>query len=158
QGTTPRAGQTPSRACAAAILSCRAAAPNISHRAGLPGDRGRDNPQVRFDADYPRGLPERRPAPSRNSPPILAACRAVGQDATSSSSPRPVLPTNISVPAHVARHYGEFDSGKPDSGDGAAAASRPVTSVIVDRPQAISVMSSRIEHAVLQKLISLAPQ
>jgi hypothetical protein len=67
QGTTPRAGQTPSRACAAAILSCRAAAPNISHRAGLPGDRGRDNPQVRFDADYPRSQPERRPAPSRNS-------------------------------------------------------------------------------------------
>ena len=69
----------------------------------------------------------------------------------SSSCPRPVLPTNISVPAHVARHYGEFASGKPDSGAAAAGASRPVTSVIVGGSQAISVMSSRIEHAVLQE-------
>ncbi len=87
QATTPRAGPTPSPAYAAAILSGRVGAPNVSHRASLPGDRGPDlpgdrgpdlpgdrgphNSQVRFDADYPRWQPARRPAPSRNSPKFL---------------------------------------------------------------------------------------
>ena len=64
--------------------------------------------------------------------------------------PRPVLLISISVPAHAARHYGEFASEKPDSGAAADAVS-VVTSVIVDRPQTLSVMSPRIEHAVLQE-------
>ena len=78
-------------------------------------------------------------------PQNLAVCRAAGLAATSCSCPRPVLPINISVPAHAARHYGEFASGKPDSGADASVASRVVTSVIVDHRQASSVMSPRIE-------------
>jgi hypothetical protein len=69
----------------------------------------------------------------------------------SCSCPRPVLLINISVPAHAARHYGEFASEKPDSGTDANGAFSVVTSVIVDRPKALSVMSPCIEHAVLQE-------
>jgi hypothetical protein len=67
------------------------------------------------------------------------------------SSPRLVLPINISVPAHVVRRYGEFASGKPDRGADVGTASQVVTSVIVDHPQAFSVMSPPIEHAVPQE-------
>jgi hypothetical protein len=58
---------------------------------------------------------------------------------------------NISVPAHAARHYGEFASEKPDSGADASMASLVVTAVIVDHPQALSVMSPSIEQAILQE-------
>ena len=125
------------------------AAPTLPSRAGFAGDRSPDH--VRFDTDYPRRHPERRPAPSRNSPENLAVCRAADLGATSCSCPRPVLPINISVPAHAARHYGEFASGKPDSGADAGVASLAVTSVIVDHRQATSVMSPRIEHAILEE-------
>jgi hypothetical protein len=64
---------------------------------------------------------------------------------------RRVLLINISAPAHAARHYGEFASGKPDSGADAGVASLVVTSVIVDHHQAISVMSPRIEYSVLEE-------
>ena len=89
-----------------------------------------------------------RPAKIR---PQSAIYRAADLGATFCSCPRPVLPINISVPARAARHYGEFASEKPDSGADASVAFLVVTSVIVDRPQAISVMSPRIEHAVLQE-------
>ena len=72
--------------------------------------------------------------------------------------PRPVIPSDVSAPAHAARHYGEFASGKPDSGADAGVASLVVTSVIVDHRQARSVMSPRIEHAVREEYVSLAPQ
>jgi hypothetical protein len=49
------------------------------------------------------------------------------------------------------RRYGEFASEKPDSGADAGVASVVVTSVIVDRPQALSVMSPGIEHAILRE-------
>jgi hypothetical protein len=77
--------------------------------------------------------------------------RAADLGATSCFSPRSVLPINISVPAHAARHYGEFASAKPDSGADASVASRLVTSVIVDHRRAKSVMSPRIEQAVVQE-------
>jgi len=64
---------------------------------------------------------------------------------------RPVLPINISVPAHAARHCGEFASAKPDSDADGSTAFLVVTSVIVDHRQTNSVMSPRIEQAVLQE-------
>ena len=43
--------------------------PHASHRAGFTRDGSPDH--VRFDTDYPRRHPERRPAPRRNSPRFL---------------------------------------------------------------------------------------
>ncbi len=82
---------------------------------------------------------------------VLSVCRAAGLDATCCSFPRPVLPINISVPAHAARHYGEFASAKPDSSAAAGVASLVVNSVIVDHPKTTSIMSPRIELAVLEE-------
>ena len=98
-------------------------------------------PLIRY-RNFPVGtqsVGQHQPAPQN-----LVACRVVGPQA--SSCPRPVPPTSISVPAHVARHYGVFASGKPGTRPPGAAVSRPVTSVIVDCPQATKVMSSCIEH------------
>jgi hypothetical protein len=49
------------------------------------------------------------------------------------------------------RHYDEFVSEKLDSDADAGVASSVVTSIIVDRPQALSVMSPGIEHAILRE-------
>lgn len=71
QGTPTRTGPTPSRAAAAASSFCRARTPNTVHRVDLVGDRSPEHIHIRFDTNYSRRLPERRPAPSRNLPRIL---------------------------------------------------------------------------------------
>jgi hypothetical protein len=65
--------------------------------------------------------------------------------------PRPVLPINISVPAHAAGHYGEFASAKPASNADGSKAFLVVTSVVVDHRRASSVMSLCIERAAIQE-------
>jgi len=82
---------------------------------------------------------------------ILGSGPVVAQAATSCSAGRRVLPSGFSARAHAARLYGEFASGKLDSSTVADAASLVVTSVIVDHHQTTSVMSPRIEHAVLEE-------
>ena len=123
--------------------------PNASRRAGL---RRSIEAQTTPSPIRHRLSPARQPGEASAQPKFsenLAVCRAAGLAATSCSCPRPVLPINISVPAHAARHYDEFDSGKPDSGADAGVASLVVTLRHRGPPQALSVMSSCIEHAVL---------
>ena len=125
------------------------AAPTPPSRAGFAGDRSPDH--VRFDTDYPRRHPERRPAPSRNSPKILRP--AVQQTwllrPVSALAPfsRSTFLFRLMPPGITA----SSPAGSPTQSADASVASLVVTSVIVDHHQATSVMSPRIEHAVLQE-------
>ena len=88
---------------------------------------------------------------SDSAPMIPEDCHSVGQRQTKfdqnfavhpvvgllrrSSCPHPVLPINISVPAHAARPYGEFTSAKPDSDSDAGEAPWSHLCVLVDHPR-----------------------
>jgi hypothetical protein len=81
-------------------------------------------------------------------PKNLAVSLAIGQGATSSSSPRWLLKVKNSVQPRAVWHYDEFASAKRDSGTDGAVEPGLSAALVVDRPRPL-----RSYHHILENLI-----
>ena len=90
--------------------------------------------------------------------PNLTVCRAADPGATSCLCLRPVLPIDISVPAHAARPYGEFASAKPDSDAAAAVVPGLCVALEVAHPRPHQSCRHVLESAIPKTYFFIAPR